>query len=111
MLSRANEVIRPLTESLLEWFARALPEGCTIHYGQGGFRVEYRGMCCIWPYCQKKQIQLHIRMKGWRPGVLVRPDTDLDGDEFRTAVLSRLERVLKQIDEAVAQKEAKAKGP
>ncbi|MBT7164750.1 MAG: DEAD/DEAH box helicase [Victivallales bacterium] len=111
VLSRANEVIRPLTESLLEWFARALPEGCTIHYGQGGFRVEYRGMCCIWPYCQKKQIQLHIRMKGWRPGVLVRPDTDLDGDEFRTAVLSRLERVLKQIDEAVAQKEAKAKGP
>jgi ATP-dependent Lhr-like helicase len=107
VLSRANEVTRPLFERLFEWLPANLPEGCTMHYGQGGFHVRYRGMGCIWTHVQTKRILLQIRMKGWCPGVPVAPGTDLDSREFKEAVSRDLERVLRQIDEAIAQKEAR----
>ncbi len=101
VLERANDVIRPILERLFDWLPRNLPEGCTLRYRQGGFHVDYRGMCCIWPYVQKKQIQLQVRMKGWRPGITVTPDTDFDGDDFRNALFPRLQNVLRQINEAM----------
>lgn len=102
VLERANEVIRPILERLFVWLPRNLPEGCTVRYRQGGFHVDYRGMCCIWPYVQKKQIQLQVRMKGWHRGILVTPDTDFDGDDFRNTLFPRLQNVLRQIDDAVS---------
>jgi ATP-dependent Lhr-like helicase len=104
VLSRANEIVRPILEHLFDWLPKNLPKSCVLRYRQGGFHVDYRDMCCIWPYVQKKQIQLQVRMKGWRPGILITPDTDFDSDDFRDALFPRLEKVLRQIDEAVAKK-------
>jgi hypothetical protein len=101
VLSRANDAIRPIFERFFAWIPKNLPKGCTLHFHQGGFHVNYRGMCCMWPYVQKKQIQLHVRLKGWGPSVLITADTDFDSDDFRNALFPRLGKVLRQIDEAV----------
>jgi ATP-dependent Lhr-like helicase len=99
LVSRAHRSIRAKLGELIEALPGILPDDCVMDFQPRRFVVRYRGVGCIYPHIQRKQVRLHIRHTGWVPGVAVRPDTDLQSDEFLSAVLSRFHEVKQAIDE------------
>ena len=73
-------------------------------YDQSGFRVTYRGEKCVWPYVQKKQVYLFITHKGWAPYLIVTPDTDLNGREFKDEFNWQITQTMEAIDAYLAKR-------
>jgi len=98
IVSRSHEKIRTKVRELIDLLKRILPEPCEFVYQPRQFRVLYRGVRCISPYIQQRQIRLQIVHKGWVPGMLIAPETDLDDPAFLAEVLKRFDRTREQID-------------
>jgi len=99
IVARSDERIRPKVRELIEMLQRVLPDSCRFVYYPGQFRVEYRGVRCINPYIQLKQIWVPVTHRGWVRGMLVTPETDLvGGGEFEKELLERFELTRRQID-------------
>ena len=79
-------------------------------YDQSGFRVTYRGERCIWPYIQKKQLYLFITRTAWAPHLIVIPDTDLSGREFKEEFNGMLAGAMEAIDAYLAKRKRAPKG-
>ncbi|MHC4248206.1 MAG: ATP-dependent helicase [Planctomycetota bacterium] len=99
--SRSHETIRPKVRELVKTLRDMLPRACKFEFGPHGLVVRYRGVRCVSPHIQQKQIWVHVTHKGWVPGVRVTPETDLGGEEFRQQVLGRFGATKREIDRLV----------
>ena len=104
VVSRATPLIRPKLEELLTFLKTNLTNQHCLAFDQSGFRVSYRGERCIRPYLQKKQIWMAISHKGWAPGIIVTPDTDLNGREFKDEFNKQITRNTEIIDAYLAKR-------
>ena len=104
VVSRVTPLIRPKLKELLTFLQTNLTDEHCLIFDQSGFRVTYRGERCIWPYVQKKQIWMAISHKGWTPGIIVTPDTDLNGREFRDEFNRQITRNMEIIDAYLAKR-------
>jgi len=104
VVSRATPLIRPKLEELLTFLETSLTDEHCLIFDQSGFRVTYRGERCIWPYFQKKQIWMGISHKGWTSGIIVTPDTDLNGREFKDGFNRKITRTMETIDAYLAKR-------
>jgi hypothetical protein len=104
VVSRATPLIRPKLEELLKFLETNLTDEHCLTFDQSGFRVTYRGERCIWPYVQKKQIWMPISHKGWTPGIIVTPDTNLNGREFKDEFNRQITRNMETIDAYLAKR-------
>ncbi len=89
VISQSHETIRPKVEELIDWLRARVPPECEFIYRPRyfkDFQILYRGMRCINPYVQTKQIRLQIAHKGWTPGIVIGPDTDLDDEAFTNGI-------------------------
>jgi hypothetical protein len=98
IISRSNREIRDKVRELIELLERILPKECEFVYRPRELNIRYRGIRCIHPYIQQKQIRLQITHRGWTPGIPIDPDTDLNAPEFISGVLGRFERTRQQIN-------------
>jgi hypothetical protein len=98
IISRSNPQVRSKVRELIGWLRRTLPQECELVFRPRQLLVRYRGLRCVSPYIQQKQIYLQITHKGWTRGILIKPDTDLDAPEFVSQVLERFGQVRGQID-------------
>jgi ATP-dependent Lhr-like helicase len=98
IVSRSHEDIRDKVRGLIAFLERTLPAECEFVYRPRQLLVRYRGLRCMHPYIQRKQIYLQITHKGWTRGIPIGPDTDLEGREFRTEFEERFARTREQID-------------
>ena len=99
LVSQASEQIRPKLRELIAWLREFVPDECEFVFGPSGFAVPYKGKRCFSPHIGKTQLRLQIKHKGWSPGILIKPDTDLTAPEFRRHVETWFERVRREIDE------------
>ncbi|MCP4263595.1 MAG: hypothetical protein GY774_39725, partial [Planctomycetes bacterium] len=109
VVSRATPLIRPKLEELLKFLETKLTDEHRLIFDQSGFRVTYRGERCIRPYVQKKQMWIAITHKGWTPGIIVTPDTDLNGREFKDEFNGQITRNM-EITDAYLTKRKRDKG-
>ncbi len=98
MISRSHKDIRNKVRELIELLEVRLPEECEFIYRPRELNIRYRGVRCIHPYIQQKQIRLQITHRGWTPGIVIEPDTDLSSPEFISAAFGRFESIKQQID-------------
>ncbi len=101
VISQAHETIRPKVEELIKWLQDRVPPECEFIYRPRyfkDFQILYRGVRCINPYVQTKQIRLQIAHKGWTPGIVIGPDTDLNGVTFEAEFKKQFEGTRQQID-------------
>gem|GEM_PF-1286452 len=98
IISRSNREIRGKVRELIELLERILPKECEFVYRPRDLNIRYRGLRCIHPYIQQKQIRLQITHRGWTPGIPIDPDTDLNAPEFISDVLERFKRTRQQIN-------------
>jgi len=105
VVSRATHLIRPKLEELLKFLETHLTDEHRLIFDQSGFRVTYRGERCIWPYLQKKQFWIGISHKGWTSGIIVTPDTDLNGREFKDEFNRKITQTMETIDAYLAKRE------
>jgi hypothetical protein len=85
VISQSQATIRPKVAELIDWLQARVPQECEFIYRPRyfkDFQILYRGMRCINPYIQTKQIRLMIKHKGWTPGIVIGPDTDLSDAAF-----------------------------
>jgi len=99
VLEQASERIRPKLRELIAWLRGFVPAECAFVFGPWGFAVPYKGKRCISPHVGRKQLRLQIQHRGWSPGLLITPDTDLTAPEFRQQVEALFERTRREIDE------------
>jgi ATP-dependent Lhr-like helicase len=99
VVAHASAHIRPKLQELIDWLRDFMPDGCAFAFGPWGFAVPYRNKRCISPHIGKKRLRLQIQHKGWSPGMLITPDTDLTAPEFRQQVEARFALVCREIDE------------
>jgi hypothetical protein len=101
VVSRANPAIQPKLRELLDWLHHHLGEKCEFVYQPryiGDLQILYRGMRCIDPHIQRRQIRVRIAHAGWTPGIVVTPETVLDGGAFAEAFWARFDQTCAQID-------------
>lgn len=98
VIAHASEHIRPKLQELIAWLRGFVPPECTFAFGSWGVAVPYRGKRCISPRIGRKQLRLQIQHRGWSPGILIAPDTDLSAPEFRRQVEALFERARREID-------------
>ncbi len=98
IIARSPRAIQDKVRELIELLERILPKECEFVYYPRNFIVRYRGVRCINPYVQQKQIWLQITHKGWTRGIPVNADTNLNAPEFVSEVLERFEKTRQQID-------------
>ncbi len=101
VITRAEERIRPKVRELLRWLEERLPSECTFVYRPryiSDLQIRYRGIQCIIPHVQRRQIRLRIAHRGWTEGLLIEPDTDLDGAAFASAFAERFAETCAAID-------------
>ena len=99
MVSQTHEVIRPKVRELITWLQKSLPPECEFIYRPryfNDFQVLYRGMRCINPHIQQKRIRLQITHKGWTNGIMILPETDLDGRILPVSLKSTLRKLKRQ---------------
>jgi len=104
VISQAHDVIRPKVRELIDWLQARVPSECETIYRPRYFRdfqILYRGMRCINPHIQQKQIRLQIKFKGWSPGIPIHPKTDLDDPEFMKTFETQFAETRAEIDEAL----------
>jgi hypothetical protein len=104
VVSRATSLIQPKLKELLTFLEANLTDEQRLIFDQSGFRVTYRGEKCIWPYLQKKQFYLFITHKAWAPHLIVTPDTDLNGREFKDEFNGMLTGTMETIDAYLAKR-------
>ena len=104
VVSRAAPSIQPKLEELLTFLKANLTNEQCLIFDQSGFQVTYRGERCIWPYLQKKLLYLFITRKGWAPHLIVTPDTDLNGREFKDEFNGKLAQTMETIDAYLAKR-------
>jgi ATP-dependent Lhr-like helicase len=104
LVSRADEQIRPKVRELIAFLQRHLPPEGELVYHPRELVVRYRGFRCARPHIQKKQIRLHITHKGWVPGLVIGPETDLSDPAFEEKALKQLQRTCQAIDRLLADK-------
>jgi hypothetical protein len=109
VVSRSDKAIRSKVRELISWLEHVLPKECAIAYNPRGFTVRYRGLRCMNPYLQRKQIYLQITHKGWTRGIQITPETDLDAPEFASEVFRRFDVTRQQIDALLDAQRARAR--
>jgi len=97
-ISRSPGGIQHEVRELIDLLKKILPEECEFVYHPRNFNVRYRGVGCIHPHIQQKQIWLRITHAGWTRGILINADTNLNAPEFVSEVLERFEKTRQQID-------------
>jgi hypothetical protein len=97
-VSRSRPVIRPKVREFIEFVERIIPPQCKIVYLPRGFVVRYRGLRCMHPHIQQKQIHLYVSEAAWVPPITIGPKTNLEDAELARNVKERLDRVLRKID-------------
>jgi len=103
-ISRSPATVQSKMAELIQFLKKSLPEDCDFVYRPREMSVRYRGMRCIHPNIQQKQIRLHIAYRGWTPGIPIEPETDLDSSEFLSQFWERFEKVKSQIDSELGAK-------
>ena len=98
IISRSSKVVRNKVRELLDLLKAILPEECEFVYRPRNLYIRYRGVRCMHPRIMQKGIRLHITHRGWVPGILVEPDTNLRTPGFVSEVLERFEKSRKEID-------------
>ena len=101
VVSQTHEVIRPKVRELITWLKVKLPPECEFIYRPryfNDFQVLYRGMRCINPHIQQKRIRLQITHKGWTNGLMIMPETELDGPYFTGEFQQQFEKTKAAID-------------
>ena len=101
VISRADERIRPKVRELLQWLEERLPSACTFVYRPryiSDLQIRYRGIQCITPHVQRRQVRLRVIHRGWTEGLLIEPDTDLDAPAFAEAFEARFAETRAAID-------------
>jgi hypothetical protein len=104
VVARADPAIRDKLQELIGWLEDHLPETCESVYRPrftGDLQILYRGMRCIDPHIQRRQVRVRIAHTGWTPGIVVGPDTPLDGRAFTEAFWGQFERTRAEIDGAL----------
>ena len=104
LISRCRPAIRPKVAELIDFVRGIMPADCELAFTPVRFAVRYRGVKCMHPQIQQKQIYLHVTHAGWSPGLLIRPDTNLAAPAFAAEVLRRLARVRAAIDAKLARR-------
>ena len=104
LISRCQPAIRPKVAELIAFVRGIMPADCELAFTPTRFVVRYRGVKCMHPQIQHKQVYLHVTHAGWSPGLLVRPDTDLAAPAFAAEVLGRLAKVRAAIDAKLARR-------
>ena len=99
IISRSNEQIRPKVRQLIETLRRVLPSECELDWRPRGFIVRYRGIRCVNPHIQQKQIWVQVTHRGWVRGMRVTPETDVAGAEFVAELTARFEKTRQAIDD------------
>jgi hypothetical protein len=98
IVCRSPEPVREKVRELIGFLEETLPEACELEFQPRTFIVRYRGMRCMHPHIQKRQIALHVTWRGWRPGLKIQPTTRLRSADFRGELGKRFERVRGEID-------------
>ncbi|MFN2133799.1 MAG: ATP-dependent helicase [Anaerolineae bacterium] len=101
VISRADEQVRPKVRELLQWLEARLPPACSFVYRPryiSDLQIRYRGIQCITPHVQRRQIRLRVTHRGWTEGFLIQPDTDLDAPDFVQAFEERFTKTCAAID-------------
>lgn len=98
VISRSHEAMQGKVRELVEFLRSTLPRECELVYHPRRLAVRYRGVRCMTPWIQQKQIRLQIAHKGWTPGIVIKPDTDLAAPQFALEVLRQFEETRRQID-------------
>ncbi|MDQ1316911.1 MAG: ATP-dependent helicase Lhr and Lhr-like helicase [Candidatus Poribacteria bacterium] len=98
IISRSYPDIRGKVKELIELLEKILPRECEFTYNPREVRICYKGVRCISPYIQQKQIWLQITHSGWTRGILIEPNTDINKSEFISEVIERFEETRQQID-------------
>jgi hypothetical protein len=101
VISRADEQIRPKVRELLEWLEARLPSTCTFVYRPryiSDLQIRYRGIRCITPHIQRRQIRLRVTHRGWTEGQLIQPTTDLHALDFAQVFQDRFAETCAAID-------------
>ena len=98
IISRSHRDIRSKVRELIQLLEARLPEGCEFIYHPRDLNIRYRGVQCIRPHIQQKQIRLQITHRGWTPGFIINSDTDLSAPAFLSEVFQRFESTRQQID-------------
>jgi len=104
IISQAHDVIRPKVRELIPWLAARVPAQCETIYRPRYFRdfqILYRGMRFINPHIMQKKIRLQIKFKGWDPGILIGPETDLDDPKIVKEFEKQVKVVCAEIDAAL----------
>jgi hypothetical protein len=89
---------------LIGWLQARVPSQCEFVYRPRyfkDFQVLYRGMRCINPFVQRKQIRLMIKYQGWAQGYLITPETNLSDADFRDYFETHFARTCAEIDAAL----------
>jgi len=100
-ISRSPGGIRDKVRELIETLEGILPKECEFVYHPRNFNVHYRGVGCISPHIQQKQIWLRISHAGWGswyPGILINSETNLNSPEFISEFLEQFEKSRQHID-------------
>jgi hypothetical protein len=98
MISRSHEVMQGKVRELIAFLRSALPTECDLVYHPRRLAVRYRGVRCMTPWIQQRQIRLQIAHSGWTPGIVIKADTDLAAPQFALEVLGQFEEARRQID-------------
>ncbi|MFH1572252.1 MAG: hypothetical protein ABIL09_29950, partial [Gemmatimonadota bacterium] len=98
VVARSPQVVRPVVRRLLERLAELLPDACELTFGPRGFHVLYRGVRCVTPQIQQQKVNLRVTHRGWVAPIEIRPDTDLESEDFATALLGQFERSRQRLD-------------
>ena len=98
IVSRSHKDIRGKAQELIKLLKTRLPGECEFIYRPREVNIRYRGVRCIYPNIQQKQIRLQITHRGWTPGIIIDPDTDLNAPEFLSEAFGRFETIRQQID-------------
>jgi hypothetical protein len=111
IISRSHEQIRPKVRELIELLRRELGKKFAFEWLPGQFRVRYRGVRCVNPHIQLRQIWVRVTHKGWVRGMRVTPWTYLEGPEFLNELRARIERTRRAIDAELDARRGPAAGP
>lgn len=98
IISRSHKDIRDKVRELIEMLEARLPKECEFIYRPRDLNINYRGVRCIHPTIQQKQIRLQITHRGWTPGFIIDPKTDINSPEFISQAFERFESIRQQID-------------
>lgn len=102
IVGRSPEAIRDKVRELIETLPGLLPPECELVFEPRRFVVRYRGVRGMHAHLQLKQLWLHVTHRGWRPGIQVSPDTDLQSPDFADKLHIRFERTQAEIDALLA---------